>query len=156
MKCPYCESGSTLVIDSRKAGKLRRRRRICRNCDYKFTTTEAVGIIKHENLPLLQEFRIRKRSGSIASFDPEKLRRSLRMACKLSRVESEQIEDLVGRIRELVLGSAPEPVPVNKLVRWVTEELLAVDKIAGMRYAAMTVDEKDARKFKAAFLRAIK
>ncbi|MBO7362450.1 MAG: transcriptional regulator NrdR, partial [Lachnospiraceae bacterium] len=47
MKCPYCGSDDTRVIDSRPADDNYsiRRRRICDNCSKRFTTYENVETI---------------------------------------------------------------------------------------------------------------
>ena len=44
MRCPYCKSKNTDVIDSREVldGKSIRRRRECRECSKRFTTYEKV------------------------------------------------------------------------------------------------------------------
>ncbi|MEE8490197.1 MAG: transcriptional regulator NrdR, partial [Acidimicrobiia bacterium] len=42
MRCPFCSANDTRVIDSRpaEAGKEVRRRRLCANCNQRFTTYE--------------------------------------------------------------------------------------------------------------------
>lgn len=40
MKCPRCSVGTAWVIDSREKDKVVRRRRACKKCGYRFTTTE--------------------------------------------------------------------------------------------------------------------
>ena len=51
MKCPYCASLSNRVVDSRlsKEGDETRRRRVCDDCNRRFTTYERVA----EALPLV-------------------------------------------------------------------------------------------------------
>ena len=50
MKCPYCSSDNTRVIDSRPADDNTsiRRRRVCDECGKRFTTYEKV-----ETIPLI-------------------------------------------------------------------------------------------------------
>ena len=50
MKCPFCSSENTRVIDSRPADDNNsiRRRRVCDDCDKRFTTYEKV-----ETIPLI-------------------------------------------------------------------------------------------------------
>jgi transcriptional repressor NrdR len=50
MKCPYCGSDNTRVIDSRPAedNSAIRRRRVCDECNKRFTTYEKV-----ETIPLI-------------------------------------------------------------------------------------------------------
>jgi transcriptional regulator NrdR family protein len=42
MICPICKSG-TLVVDSRSDNENVYRRRRCRSCDHRFTTTESIS-----------------------------------------------------------------------------------------------------------------
>lgn len=48
MKCPYCGTDNTDVIDSRQQGYVRRRRYKCRECGGRFTTQERVVTKKTE------------------------------------------------------------------------------------------------------------
>ncbi len=65
MKCPFCESPETKVIDKRESeGDSNRRRRECEKCGRRFTTYEKVeGLIT----------KVKKRDGRIADFDPKKI-----------------------------------------------------------------------------------
>lgn len=40
MKCPQCKTGSAWVMGSREKDGAVRRRRICKKCGYRFTTSE--------------------------------------------------------------------------------------------------------------------
>lgn len=40
MKCPHCETGTAWVMGSREKNGAVRRRRVCKTCGYRFTTTE--------------------------------------------------------------------------------------------------------------------
>ena len=44
MRCPECQSDQTKVIDSRQVeqGAAIRRRRVCENCQYRYTTYERI------------------------------------------------------------------------------------------------------------------
>lgn len=51
MSCPACGCKKTKVIDSRNTGAYIRRRRNCKNCQVRFTTTEVVLVDKDNTLP---------------------------------------------------------------------------------------------------------
>lgn len=40
MKCPRCTTGTAWVMGSREKDGAIRRRRVCKKCGYRFTTTE--------------------------------------------------------------------------------------------------------------------
>lgn len=40
MKCPQCKTGTAWVMGSREKDGAVRRRRVCKKCGYRFTTTE--------------------------------------------------------------------------------------------------------------------
>lgn len=42
MKCPFCKSLESQVLESRVSGEGLRRRRECLNCDKRFTTVERI------------------------------------------------------------------------------------------------------------------
>jgi transcriptional repressor NrdR len=44
MRCPECKANNDIVIDSRtwKNGTKRYRRRLCQECDHRFSTSETV------------------------------------------------------------------------------------------------------------------
>lgn len=72
MKCPYCSSENTRVIDSRPADDNNsiRRRRLCDDCGKRFTTYEKV-----ETIPLI----IIKKITIVSSTTGQKSKR--RIAC---------------------------------------------------------------------------
>ena len=91
MRCPFCAHDDTQVKDSRPTedGQAIRRRRFCPSCDARFTTFERVQ---------LRELTVVKKDGQKRVFDPEKLVRSIQIACRKRPVTDEQIEMLVNNI----------------------------------------------------------
>ena len=86
MKCPYCGTNDSKVIDSRPAeeGTTIRRRRECLACKKRFTTYEVI-----ERMPLV----VIKRDGSRQSFDKIKLINGMVRACEKRPVTLSQLED---------------------------------------------------------------
>ena len=60
MKCPYCSSENTRVIDSRPADDNNsiRRRRLCDDCGKRFTTYEKVDLSYKDTTPSARHMRV--------------------------------------------------------------------------------------------------
>lgn len=87
MKCPYCSSENTRVIDSRPADDNNsiRRRRLCDDCGKRFTTYEKV-----ETIPLIIIKKI-----TIVSSTTGQNRKGVLLACHKRPISAEQISKLV-------------------------------------------------------------
>jgi transcriptional repressor NrdR len=75
MRCPFCSSDDTQVVDTRsnpEANVIRRRRR-CPKCDKRFTTYERVEL----RMP-----RLVKKDGTRSDFDRDKLVGSMMLALR--------------------------------------------------------------------------
>ena len=81
MKCPYCESDSTSVVDSRSVSARVRRRRECEGCGHRFTTYEEA-----ESL----EIDVDKRDGSREPFRVSKLKEGVKRAVKDTAVDDDE------------------------------------------------------------------
>ncbi|HTL27230.1 MAG TPA: ATP cone domain-containing protein, partial [Burkholderiales bacterium] len=93
MRCPFCQSEDTQVVDTRsnpEANTIRRRRK-CLKCDKRFTTYERVDL----KMP-----RLVKKDGSRTDFDREKLTASMRLALRKRPVATEAVDSAVDRIEE--------------------------------------------------------
>jgi transcriptional repressor NrdR len=143
MRCPYCSSLDTQVKDSRPTEDETaiRRRRVCPNCQRRFTTFERVQ---------LRELGVIKRSGRRIPFDRDKLEKSLAIACRKRPVSAEQIEELVSTVvrRLETLGEAE--VPSSIIGEYVMEELKSLDGVAYVRFASVYRDFREARDFETA------
>ena len=94
MRCPYCRSGKTKVVNSRVTpqGDMVRRRRECRECHRRFTTFEMI-----EKIPLV----VIKQDGRREAFDRQKIINGIVKACEKRTVNIVQIEKLVSEILEI-------------------------------------------------------
>lgn len=130
MRCPTCTADDTRVIDSRPAdgGSAVRRRRRCENCSHRFTTYE-------RSVPASQ---VRKRSGAVQPFDPEKVRSGLESALADRPVPVDTVERLVART-EALFDSASS-VTTEEIGRVVLEGLREVDEVAYLRFASVYKD----------------
>ena len=86
MKCPYCSSEETRVINSRPSdeGAAIRRRRECDDCHRRFTTYERAQF---------EALMVHKRSGRQEAFNPDKLLGKLRMACNKRPITEKQMRE---------------------------------------------------------------
>ena len=84
MKCPYCSSDNTRVIDSRPAEDncSIRRRRLCDDCSKRFTTYEKV-----ETIPLI----IIKKDNTREQYNRSKIEDGVLRACHKRPVSVNQI-----------------------------------------------------------------
>ena len=98
MICPFCGNEDTQVKDSRPAedGAAIRRRRLCGQCEARFTTFERVQ---------LREITIVKRNGRRSIFDRDKLERSFEIALRKRDVDTDDvaraINEIVRKLEEL-------------------------------------------------------
>ena len=95
MKCIYCGSPDSKVIDSRSADDdtTIRRRRECVRCGKRFTTYETV-----ENTPVF----VIKSNGTRQLFDPQKIKNGILKAVEKRRVTMSQVDAAVDDITKQV------------------------------------------------------
>ena len=98
MKCPFCGSADTQVIDSRvsEPGDSIRRRRRCAACQKRFTTYETVEL----RLP-----QVVKTNGTRSDFDVGKLRNGFQRALHKRPVPTEFVDQAVDRDRRAGAGA---------------------------------------------------
>ncbi|MFH0864401.1 MAG: transcriptional regulator NrdR [Candidatus Gottesmanbacteria bacterium] len=140
MKCPYCESQETEVVETRESEELAvtRRRRECIQCQKRFTTYERV-----ENIPLL----VIKKDGRRESFSREKLRIGIIKACEKRPVSIDLIESLVDDIEKELRGKESTEIPSKTIGNMVLKKLKKIDKVAYLRYASVYLDFEDLSDF---------
>ena len=130
MRCPFCQSEHTQVVDTRsnpEANTIRRRRK-CIKCDKRFTTYERVDL----KMP-----RLVKKDGSRTDFDREKLTASMRLALRKRPVATEEIDAAVDRIEEKLRSLGEREIMTSRVGDMVMRELARLDKIAYIRFASV-------------------
>ncbi len=137
MRCPYCKSINTRVLDSRSSdeGDAIRRRRECDDCSRRFTTYERI-----EEVPLW----VVKKDGRRELFNREKLLRGIMKACEKRRATLETISALVDDIERTLKDAPKSEVPSVEIGRLVMGHLRTVDKVAYIRFASVYREFKDA------------
>ncbi len=141
MRCPFCHSEDTKVVDSRLAseGDQVRRRRECINCSERFTTYECA----ERNLP-----RVVKRDERREPFSEEKLRKGITLACEKRPVPTEKIDAIISRISHKSLGLGEREIPASLIGEWTMMELRALDQVAYVRFASVYRSFEDVQAFK--------
>jgi transcriptional repressor NrdR len=130
MRCPFCNSEDTQVMDTRanpEANTIRRRRR-CLKCEKRFTTYERVDL----KMP-----RLVKKDGSRTDFDREKLLGSIKIALRKRPVKTDEMDAAVERIEERLRALGEREVKTSRVGDLVMRELAKLDKIAWIRFASV-------------------
>ncbi len=140
MRCPFCATHDTRVIDSRLAseGDQVRRRRECTTCKERFTTYEVAELA----LP-----KIIKRDGARENFDEKKLRSGIQKALEKRPVNIEDIEAAVIRIKKMMTVKGEREVQADELGELVMKELSALDHVAFVRFASVYRSFQDVNEF---------
>ena len=140
MRCPFCSSEDTRVIDSRlgDGGESVRRRRACTDCEERFTTFEHV---------VLQLPQIIKSDGRRERFDELKLRRGLQRALEKRPVNAETIEGAVNRILRRFTHRGDREIEAKAIGEAVMVELRELDEVAYVRFASVYRSFQDLEAF---------
>lgn len=138
MKCPYCNSGNSKVIDSRSSDGKKRRRRECTVCHKRFTTYETI------ETPLLT---VKKRDGTYQLFDRNKLIKGIFSAIKKRPVSTAQVEQIADSIESALANNMKNIVSSKVIGEMILEKLKAIDSIAYIRFASVYEDFTDIKSF---------
>ncbi|RUA18316.1 MAG: transcriptional regulator NrdR, partial [Clostridia bacterium] len=133
MKCPFCGHNRSRVLDTRDSGEGIRRRRLCLNCEKRFTTYEQVSVAVH----------VIKSDGRREPFDRIKLLNGLRMACVKRPIAMEDLEGVVNQIEESVYNSGQAEIPSTEIGNMVLDRLQGIDPVAYIRFASVYLDLPD-------------
>src|SRR5437660_1243973 len=141
MKCPFCGSVETQVIDSRVAdtGESIRRRRRCAACQKRFTTYETVEL----RLP-----QVVKSNGTRADFDAGRIRIGFARALHKRPVPTEYVDAAIDRIVQQVLARGEREIPSRQIGEMVMQELYKLDKVGYIRFASVYRSFQDAADFR--------
>ncbi|MGR8953579.1 MAG: transcriptional regulator NrdR [Gammaproteobacteria bacterium] len=140
MRCPFCATQDTRVLDSRltNEGDQVRRRRECTVCKERFTTFEVAEL----TLP-----RVIKRDGSREPFNEKKLRAGMLRALEKRPVSGDDIEAALHRIKKELMSSGDREIPAQELGEKVMRELSNLDHVAFVRFASVYRSFQDVSEF---------
>lgn len=140
MKCPYCQSNETKVVDKRETEDflVTRRRRECLKCSKRFTTYERVE---------LAGLMIVKKDSKREAFDRDKLLKGIQKACEKRPVETEKIDEVASKIEAKLRNAEKEEIESRKIGEFVMKELKKLDKVAYIRFASVYREFEDIKSF---------
>lgn len=130
MRCPFCASDDTRVIDSRLAdsGESVRRRRECQACSQRFTTVEHV---------VFEMPRVIKSDGCREKFDEAKLRKGITRALEKRPIAMEAVEGMVNRIMRKFTRKDVQEIDAKEIGEAVMLALRQLDEVAYVRFASV-------------------
>ena len=133
MKCPYCCSETTKVVDKRDnyEDSSTRRRRECLKCKKRFTTYERVEKF---------DISIEKKDGSLENFDREKLMKGIEKAVG-SSIGLNDIQEFADEVERWILNSS-DIVTSKEIGLKVLEWLKGKDRLSYIRFASVYKDFK--------------
>ena len=136
MKCPFCGHENTRVIDSRPADENNsiRRRRVCDECEKRFTTYEKV-----ETIPLIV---IKKET-----YDRSKIEAGVLRACHKRPISAAQITQLVDEVETEIFNREEKEVPSAVIGELVMDKLKNLEAVAYVRFASVYREFKDINTF---------
>ena len=140
MKCPFCGHENTRVIDSRPADENNsiRRRRVCDECEKRFTTYEKV-----ETIPLI----IIKKDNNRETYDRSKIEAGVLRACHKRPISAAQITQLVDEVETEIFNREEKEVPSAVIGELVMDKLKNLEAVAYVRFASVYREFKDINTF---------
>ncbi len=137
MKCPFCGSSETQVIDSRvsEQGDSIRRRRRCLDCQKRFTTYETVEL----RLP-----QVVKTNGTRSDFDVAKVRVGFQRALHKRPVPTEFVDQAIDRVVQQVLSLGEREIASRR----IGEMVMKLDKVGYIRFASVYRSFQDVSDFR--------
>ena len=129
MKCPFCQSTLSKVVDKRSVdsrGEIRRRRE-CLKCEKRFTT--------YENLAEV-EILVIKKDGRRQPFIRAKMEVGLIKALE-KRPGIDKVSLILDRIEGRIRSRRLQEVESAQLGKWMLSELKRLDPIAYLRFVSV-------------------
>src|SRR5690242_11978905 len=129
MKCVYCNSDQSRVVDKRGvigSGEIRRRRE-CLKCHRRFTTYERA---------VIEELMVMKRDGRRECFSPEKLLSGIVRATQ-KRDSATEANRIAEKIERKLRAKNSREVTSKAIGKSVLTELKKIDKVAYLRFASV-------------------
>lgn len=140
MKCPFCGHENTRVIDSRPAEENNsiRRRRVCDECEKRFTTYEKV-----ETIPLI----IIKKDNNRETYDRSKIEAGVLRACHKRPISANRINQLIDEIETEIFNREEKEIPSQVIGELVMNKLKDLEAVAYVRFASVYREFKDINTF---------
>ncbi len=140
MKCPFCGSPESKVIDKRETDndEHTRRRRECLSCQKRFTTYERVELA---NLMII------KKDGVRQQFDRQKMLSGMIRACEKRPISLQQLEKIADDIETELRNMGTPEISTISVGEKVMEKLKELDEVAYIRFASVYREFTDLTSF---------
>ncbi|WP_105300784.1 transcriptional regulator NrdR [Anaerococcus marasmi] len=140
MRCPYCDSTNTRVLDSRSTEDDRaiRRRRLCEDCDRRFSTYE-----RYEDSTIM----VIKKDETREAYDPTKLIAGIVKSCQKRPVTMDDIEKVARNVETRINHTGNKEISSTYIGELVMAELKELDPVAYVRFASVYREFKDVDSF---------
>jgi transcriptional repressor NrdR len=127
MHCPHCRHGDSRVLDSRVSddGAAIRRRRVCPECEKRFSTVEQV------------QLSVLKRSGATEPFSRDKVIAGVRKACKGRPVSEDDLARLGQSVEDMLRAAGSAEIPAHEVGLAILGPLRELDEVAYLRFASV-------------------
>ena len=127
MRCPFCKSDDSRVVDSRVIddGLAIRRRRECAECGRRFTTAETSVLY------------VAKRSGTTEPFSRAKVVSGVRKACQGRPVSDDDLARLAQQVEDIVRATGSAEIPSMEVGLAILGPLRELDEVAYLRFASV-------------------
>lgn len=140
MKCPFCSSENTRVIDSRPADDNNsiRRRRLCDDCGKRFTTYEKI-----ETIPLI----VIKKDNIREQYDRAKIEGGVLRACHKRPIPTALITKMIDEVETAIFNREEKEIPSSVIGELIMDKLKDLDSVAYVRFASVYREFKDVNTF---------
>jgi transcriptional repressor NrdR len=139
MKCPNCNNSNTKVIDSREASENTeiRRRRVCSDCEFRFTTFERLGAVN---------ILVRKNNDTLEPYNREKIEKGIWRALEKRNVNPQAVSKMIDQLEQKWMKGGKE-VTAKEIGKSTMAALRELDEVAYIRFASVYKDFKDIKSF---------
>ncbi len=146
MKCPFCPSTDSQVLESRtvEEGRAVRRRRKCDKCNRRFTTYERA---KKSVLWVI------KKDGKREPYERDKIKRGILRAIEKRPVSLDLVEEIVERVEREMLKKEKQEISSRLIGMSVLRKLKKIDKVAWLRFASVYMEFSDLEDFENAIIK---
>lgn len=146
MKCPYCKSIESQVLESRivEDGKAFRRRRQCAKCTKRFTTFERV---------VKTTLWVVKKDGKREPFERQKIVKGISRAIRKRPVSVDLVEEIADKVELEVLKSGKSEINSSMIGKSILGKLKKIDKVAWLRFASVYLEFENLDDFEEAIER---
>lgn len=140
MNCPFCGFKEDKVIDSRESreGDAIRRRRECLGCSRRFTTYEKIDEVPYMAI---------KKDGRREKFERQKVLTGLLKACEKRPISMAKLAAIVDEIESILAEKPEREITTTEVGELIMQRLVALDKIAYVRFASVYRDFQDVEAF---------